>query len=171
MAAVSQKCFLHLSPVFALSLGLRANRSEKTQALLRAGRRSEPGGREQDGYDESALHCNASSHGFSPFCPTGSLLIWTQHHIKAPVPHLRGNYKDGMETGCENYCGCWQLVLITCACLSAPVPTCRGYFFCPPPLVKRGVYYWKLHFPAQIQKFLVVFIWELLWFGCRIFTA
>lgn len=32
MAAVSHKCFSHLSPVFALSLGLRANRSDKTQA-------------------------------------------------------------------------------------------------------------------------------------------
>lgn len=34
MAAVSQKCFAHLSPVFALSWGLRASRSDKTQVLL-----------------------------------------------------------------------------------------------------------------------------------------
>lgn len=128
MAAVSHKCFSHFSPVFALSLVLRANRSDNTQALG-AGRRSKPGERERDDKDGSVLNCNASSHGFSPCCPIGSLLIWAQHHIKAPVPHLRGNYKDGMETGCENYCGCWQLVLITCACLSAPIPTCRGDFF------------------------------------------
>lgn len=154
MAAVSHRCFSHLSLVFALSLVLRANRSDNTQALG-AGRRSKPREQERDGYDRSVLHPCTSSQGFFPCCPIGSLLIWAQHHIKAPVPHLCRNYKDGLETGCENYCGCWQLLLITCACLSAPIPTCRGDFFFLPPLVKRRVNYWKLHFPAQIQKFLI----------------
>lgn len=79
------------------------------------------------------LSCTATllCMAFSPFCPIGSLLIWAQNHIKAPGPHLHRNYKDGLETKCENYCGCWQLVLIACACLSAPI------FYLLPALVKR----------------------------------
>lgn len=170
MAAVSHKCFSRLSPVFALSLGLRANRSDKTQALLGAGRRSKPGDRQQGGYDGSVLHCNASSCGFSPFCPTGSLLIWAQPHTKAPVPHLRGNDRDGMETGCENCCGCWQLVLITRACLSAPVPTWRGNFFSAFSCEKRGKLV-KAAFPCTNTDVSDFLIWEPLCFGCRIFAV
>lgn len=172
MAAVSHKYFSHLSLVFALNLGLRANRSDKTQALLGAGRRSKPGKWEQDGL---WWVCPALQHFFTwlfPFsAPLRAFSSEPRITLRLLGPHLHRNYRDGLETRCENYCGCWQLVLIACACLSAPISTCIGDFlFAACSCEKKGDY-WKLHFPAQIQKFLIFVIWELLCFGCRIFTV
>lgn len=68
-----------------------------------------------DGCDGSVVRRSALG-SFSPsFCPVGSLLVWTQHRLRAAVPHLHGSDKDGVETGWENYCCLWQLVLMDCA--------------------------------------------------------
>lgn len=84
MAAVSQKRFSRLSPVFALSWGLSTNSSDKTQMLLRFG----SGGIHRDGNDWPVLCWSASLQSFLPSsCLIRSLLFWTQdqHGLLWPV--------------------------------------------------------------------------------------
>lgn len=164
MVAVSQKCFSHLSPIFALSLGLRVNRSDKTQALLGAGRRGEPGA--GNGMVVTGLSCTAMLlHApLPPLCSIGSLLVQTQDHIRAlcliPVEWQRW-YRNRM--------GGLLLPLTADAdglCLptsTSPNSYLRRAFFFFFLREKRGRLLKAGIFPAQIQNFLI-FSWGLLRF-------
>lgn len=159
MAAVSQKCFAHLSPVFALSWGLRASRSDKTQVLLGLAAGIHTGMAVIDLFYAGMLLPRVFPP--PPCCLIRSLLFWTQYQHRALVAHFCGGDKmawkeDGSVPAASNRC-CWQFVLSYIPWFIS-VEGKRNHFFSS--LRKRGWVRWKLALSLRKYRTFCLSSWD-----------